>query len=80
MFLNAMLYFEIPVFPALAKRLAVFNNGTENCTIYSSEEKLEQYERSIHKLISEWNWACGHKEGKISSIPTVETWAVYLLE
>ena len=78
-FRNAMLHFDIPIVPALTKRLEVFNNGTENCTIYSSEERLEQYERSIHKFISEWNWAYGHKEDKGSVVPTIEEWATYLL-
>lgn len=79
-FNNAMLYFGIPVIPSISKRLEVFNNGTENCTIYSSEEKLGQYQRSIHKFISEWNWACGHKEDVDSITPKVENWAIYLLE
>jgi hypothetical protein len=71
-----MLYFNIPVVPVLEKRLEVFSNGTESCTIYSSEEKLEQYERSIHKFISEWNWAYNHCEDKNSA----EIWATHLLE
>jgi hypothetical protein len=79
-FSNAMLYLDVPVIPALEKRLEVFNNGTENCTIYSSEEKLEQYERSIHKLISEWNWACNHYEDEIPNIPMAEIWAKYLFD
>jgi hypothetical protein len=78
-FSNAMLYFGIPIVQSISKRLEVFNNGTENCTIYSSEEKLEQYERSIHKFISEWNWACDHKDDKDYIYPKVENWATYLL-
>ncbi len=75
-----MFHFHIPIATALAKRLEVFNNGTENCTIYSSEEKLEQYGRSIHKFIAEWNWAYSHKENKDSSASKDENWATYLLE
>lgn len=77
---NAMLYFGIPIIPSISKRLEVFNNGTENCTIYSSEEKVGQYQRSIHKFISEWNWACRHKEAIDSITPKVENWATYLIE
>lgn len=79
-FSNAMLYFGIPIIPSISKRLEVFNNGTENCTIYSSEEKLEQYERSIHKFISEWNWAYDHKEDLNYITHKVENWATFLLE
>ena len=78
-FTNAMLHFGIPVIPTLKKRLDVFRNGTENCLIYASEERLEQYGRSIHKFISEWNWAYRYKDSNESIDYKPEDWVKYLL-
>jgi hypothetical protein len=79
-FNNAMLHFEVPIVPVLMKRLEIFRNGTENCTIYASEERLEQYERSIHKFISEWNWAYRHRNDKDRCASESEEWTEYLLK
>ena len=79
-FRNAMLHLGIAVTPVLMKRLAIFNNGTENCTIHASQERLETYPRSLNKLIAEWNWALGHKNDTGSFLPQPEAWAIYLLE
>jgi hypothetical protein len=79
-FCNAMLYFDVPVAPPLAKRLHMFDQGTENCTIYSPEERLEHYERSIHKFIAEWNWAVRQRNAAEHVIPEPEEWAGYLLK
>jgi hypothetical protein len=44
----------IALTPAVAKRLAVFNEGTQSCTIHAAEERFEEaYQRSIHKLLAE---------------------------
>ena len=78
-FYNAMRHFNIPIIPALRERFDVFNSGTENCTVYASEERLELYYRSIHKLIAEWNWAIRHKDDG-NGAPESEEWAEYLLK
>ena len=57
---NAMFHFGVAMTPALQKRLALFKDGTESCTIYAPQERLENYERSIHKFAAEWHWALGH--------------------
>lgn len=79
-FCNAVRFLDIPIPPELIKRLEIFNQGTENCTIFASEERLEQYERSIHKFLAEWNWAIRHRNsgGDIHLEP--EEWAKHLLE
>ena len=79
-FSNAMTCFAVPVVPVLSERLSRFDNGTENCTIHASEERLEHYERSIHKFIAEWNWAYGHKNELSTVSPAAAGWAVHLLE
>lgn len=79
-FRNAMLHFGISVTPALHKRLEVFNNGTESCSIHASEERLELYPRSLNKFIAEWSWALGHKNDMENILPEPELWAKYLLE
>jgi hypothetical protein len=79
-FSNAMLHLDIPMTPTLKKRLEVFQNGTENCTIYASEERLEHYERSIHKFIAEWNWALSRNNDTENIHLQSEEWAKYLLK
>ena len=79
-FSNAMLHLGIEIKPVLVKRLAIFKNGVESCTIYDTEERLEIYERSIHKFIAEWNWALRHKHETGCGVLEPEEWAKYLLE
>lgn len=79
-FRNAMLHFGITVTPVLMERLAVFNNGTENCTIHVAQERLEIYSRSLNKFIAEWNWATCQRDGMGSSLTEPEEWAQYLIE
>jgi hypothetical protein len=79
-----MLHFGTEVTPALMKRLAVFNNGTESFTRYDVQEKQERYGRSIHKFMEEWHWASRTKNHTKNfpeqSYPEPEEWAKYLLE
>ena len=57
-FQNAMRYFGVDVSDDLQKRLEVFRNGTQSCSILASEERIaEAYSKSINKLMTEWRWA-----------------------
>jgi hypothetical protein len=54
-FCNALRYLSVPVTERLLERLESFQNGIEHTTLFESEEKLERYDRSIHKFMAEWN-------------------------
>jgi hypothetical protein len=75
-----MLHFGVTITPVLNKRLAIFNNSIESCTIHASQERLELYPRSLNKFVTEWNWALGHRNDTGSINPEPEAWAKYLLE
>jgi hypothetical protein len=79
-FRNAMLYFGVAVSPAVQQRLEAFRNGTESCTIHDPEERLELYERSIHKFMAEWNGALAYKNDTEGIYSQPGEWAQYLLE
>jgi hypothetical protein len=72
-----MLHFGIELEKALLERLAIFNNGTESCTIYAAQERLELYGKSLHKFKSEWERALRIKSWNFQEI---EEWAKYLLK
>ena len=78
-FRNAMLHLGVAVTPVLEKRLAVFNSGTESCTIHAAQERLEIYSRSLNKFIAEWNWASGHEDDTGNSLTEPEEWSKYLI-
>jgi hypothetical protein len=51
-------YFGVDVSIDLQKRLEVFRNGIQNCSLFASEERIaEAYSKSINKLMTEWRWA-----------------------
>lgn len=79
-FCNAMHYFGIEITPALRNRLDAFTCGMESCTIHENEERLERYERSIHKFMAEWAWAQRCRENAEGMYTKPETWARGLLE
>lgn len=81
-FRNALIYFGVPVSPALRNRLQVFNSGTVHCSVFSTDERIaEAYGKSIDKLMAEWNWFRTHgKHDTRSGFITEENWASDLIE
>jgi hypothetical protein len=78
-FRNALRHFGISVAPEVSRRLAVFDNGTESCTVRDAPERLEVYERSIHKFASERRWACCHARDNEHGFCKPDKWAKYLM-
>ena len=71
-FQNALRHFNVPISPELKNRLEVFNNGTQSCSIFASEERIaEAYGKSLDKFMAEWRWAGNHKDS--------DNWANHLL-
>jgi hypothetical protein len=79
-FCNALRFYGVPITVSLQKRLDIFTTGIESSTVYEVEERLEFYERSIHKFMAEWTWAqrCRADTEGIYNKP--EAWARELLE
>lgn len=62
-FQNAIRHFDVAISPAVKKRLEIFNNGIQSCSIFEAEERIaEAYGKSLDKFMSEWIWARNKNE------------------
>jgi hypothetical protein len=81
-FKNALSHFGLDDLPRpVIDRLAIFDNGTESCTINAAQEGLIKFERSLLKLWHEWSMAVGYfylTDKSLSEEPP--EWAFLLLK